>query len=152
MNKYFMHRIQVENGTTTKGIEIHDTLDSAVLAYHGRMKNAYGASAGMTFTSCMITDGSGAVVRPYDETWRGEQGENAFFLHYIRKDGETFTKGIDLCETYGAAIAAYHAQAEYGHNIAQHPGVTYVSCMITDRTGAKLKDETWEKEEPEAAE
>ena len=54
-HKYFMHRIQLESGSFSKGIEIHDTLDSAILAFWGRMKLAYDASA-ITFMSCKITD------------------------------------------------------------------------------------------------
>ena len=55
IEKYFMHRIQKENGSFSKGIEIHDTLDSAILSYHGRMKLAYGANPAITFMDCKIT-------------------------------------------------------------------------------------------------
>lgn len=151
MEKYFLHRIQKENGNISKGIEVHDTLDSAVLSYHGRMKLAYGGNPAITFMSCKITDGSGAVVRGYDEAYNAEDGDNTFFMHYIRLDGETFTKGIDVCASFDAAKASRHAQMEYGYNNPNHATVSYVSCMITDMGGTIMLPETWEKqEEPEA--
>ena len=152
MEKYFLHRIQKENGSVSKGIEVHDDLDSAVLAYHGRMKNAYGGNPAVTFMSCQITDGSGAVVGGYDETWNSEEGDNTFFMHYIRKEGKTFTKGIDVCADFNEAKASRHAQMEYGYNNPNHASVSYVSCMITDMSGTIMFDETWEAEESEPAE
>ena len=53
MEKYFMHRIQKENGVFSKGIEVHDTLDAAKLSFWGRMKLAYGNKAGITFVHCI---------------------------------------------------------------------------------------------------
>lgn len=35
MAKYFMHRVQRENENYSKGIEIHDTLESAILSFFG---------------------------------------------------------------------------------------------------------------------
>ena len=134
MEKYFMHRIQEENGSYIKGIEVHDTLESAILSFWGRMKLAYGASA-VTFMSCKITDGNGSVIVPYDLTWNADANhENAFFLHHIRLDGETFTKDIDLCDSYDAAKASYSAQMEYGYNNPRHANVSFVSCEIVIRT------------------
>ena len=149
-NKFFLHRIQRENGSISKGIEVHDTLDSAILAYHGRMKLAYGGNPAITFMDCKITDSSGNVVGKYNETWNAESGdENTFFQHYIRVDGETIAKNIDVFEGYNAAKSAQHQQLEYGYGNPQHPGVTMVSCMITDQSGAVLMDETWRAPEPE---
>lgn len=148
MEKYFLHRIQKENGAFTKGIEVHDSLDSAVLSYHGRMKTAYGANPSMTFVSCAITDGNGNIVYPYCETWvkDREQAENKFFMHYIRVDGSVFTKGIDALEYYDAAKASFHAQMEYGYDNPQHQNVSFVSCMITDMlSGEIIKSGTWNK-------
>ena len=151
MEKYFMHRIQQENGTYTKGIEIHDTLESAILSFWGRMKLAYGAST-VTFMSCKITDGNGSVIVPYDLTWNADANhENAFFLHHIRLDGETFTKDIDLCDSYDAAKASYAAQMEYGYNNPRHANVSFVSCEIVNKDGVVLLpfNGTWVKPEPE---
>lgn len=144
MDKYFLHRIQRENGTIAKGIEVHDTLDGAILSYHGRLKLAYGGNPAITFMDCKITDSNGNVVGKYNETWNAESGDgNTFFQHYIRADGETVTKNIDVFATYAAAKSAQHQQLEYGYGNPQHPGVTMVSCMITDTSGAVLMDETW---------
>ena len=146
-----MHRIQEENGTYSKGIEVHDTLESAVLAFWGRMKLAYGAS-GITFMSCKITDSNGNVIRPYDLTWLANpEVENTYFLHHIRLDGETFTKDIDICESYDAACASYATQMEYGYNNPRHANVTFVSCEIVNKRGEVMVpyNETWVKHEEE---
>lgn len=153
MEKYFMHRIQEENGAYTKGIEIHDTLDAAILSFWGRMKLAYGAS-GITFMSCKITDSNGSVLRPYDLTWLADPTEeDAYFLHHIRLDGETFTKDIDTCASYETACAAYASQMEYGYNNSKHPNVKFVSCEVVNKRGEVMEpfNGTWAKpeEEPE---
>ena len=153
MEKYFMHRIQQENGTYTKGIEVHDTLDAAILSFWGRMKLAYGAS-GITFMSCKITDNNGSVLRPYDLTWLADPDEeDAYFLHRIRLDGETFTKDIDLCVSYDAACAAYASQMEYGYNNNKHPNVNFVSCEVVNKRGEVMEpfNGTWVKPEEQPA-
>ena len=148
-NKYFLHRIQRENGVLSKGIEVHDTLDSAIRSYHGRMKLAYGANPAITLMDCKITDSNGAIIGKYNETYNAEPvTENTFFQHYIRVDGETITKNIDVCADYNAAKAAQHQQLEYGYGNPQHSGVTMVSCMVTDKSGDVLMDETWRAPEP----
>lgn len=149
-NKFFLHRIQRENGTVTKGTEVHDAIDSAILSYHSRMKLAYGGNPEITFMDCKITDSNGAIIEKYNETYNAEPGaENIFYQHYIRVEGETITKNIDVCADYIAAKAAQHQQLEYGYGNPKHPGVTMVSCMITDASGAVLMDETWRAPEPE---
>lgn len=147
MEKYFLHRIQKENGSYSKGIEVHDSLESAVLSYHGRMKNAYGGNPAITFMSCKITDGNGSVLPDYNETWNSEDGENTFFMHHIRLDGETFSKDVDVCTDFNAAKASRHAQMEYGYNNTRHANVSFVSCMITDMSGTIFLPETWVKPE-----
>ena len=152
--KFFLHRIQEENGVFSKGIEIHDTKDAAVLSFWGRMKLAYGGNPAITFMSCKITDTNGSVISPYNLTWNAEANyTNKFFMHHIRLDGETFTKDIDICETFDIARSAYAAQMEYGYNNTRHANVSFVSCEITDRSGSVMIpfDETWKKpeEEPE---
>ena len=153
MEKYFLHRIQQWNGTYSKGIEVHDTLDAAILSFWGRMKLAYGAG-NVSFMSCKITDSNGSVIRPYDLTWLADPNEpDAYFLHHIRLDGETFTKDIDLCASYDAACAAYAAQMEYGYNNSKFPNVTFVSCEVVNKRGEVMEpfNGTWVKpeEEPE---
>ena len=150
--KYFLHRIQEENNAFSKGIEVHDTMDAAVLSFWGRMKLAYGGNPAITFMSCKITDVNGAAVTPYDLTWNAnEEYENKIFLHHIRLDGENYNKDIDICESFDAARAAFAAHMEYGYNNSKHPNVSFVSCEITDRSGTVLQPfaETWVKPEPE---
>jgi len=155
IEKYFLHRIQIEGGSFAKGIEVHDSLDSAILSFWGRMKLAYGANPNITFMSCKITDGSGNTVSPYNLTWGGtDEPENRFFMHHIRLDGETFSKDIDICETFDLARSSYAACMEYGYNNTRHPNVNFVSCQITDMSGSVMLpfDETWVKPEPEPEE
>lgn len=151
-NKFFLHRIQKENGAFSKGVEVHNTLGSAKLSFWGRMKTAYGKNPAITYVSCKITDGNGNVVRPFDMTWKADsETENAFFLHHIRLDGATFDKDIDVLNSFDTARGDFAAQMEYGYNNPRFPGVSIVSCMITDflSGGMVLMDETWVKpEEP----
>lgn len=155
MGKFFMHRIQKDNGTYTAGIEVHDTLDAAVLSFWGRMKTAYNNASNptMQFVSCKVTDENGSVIGGYNLTWirSGSEGENKYFLHHIRLDGETYNKGIDVSETFDAARSAFAAQMEYGYNNGKFPNVKMVSCEITNSAGFVLQPfaETWTKPEEE---
>lgn len=149
MEKYFMHRIQKDNGVYTKGIEVHDTLDSAVLSFWGRMKTGFGKST-VTFVSCKITDSNGKTVDGYDMTWKADsENVNVFFLHHIRLDGETFDKAIDILNSIDTARGDFAAQMEYGYNNPKYPNVSFVSCMITDLLsgGMELMTGTWNKKE-----
>ncbi len=69
--------------------------------------------------------------------------ENQFYIHEIRgKNNEITNKGIVVAATYDAAKQGYHAYLgayAYGNN----PDTDFVSCMISDKTGAVLMDETW---------
>lgn len=152
--KFFLHRIKKQEGAYNKGIEVHDTLDDAVRSYHGQMKLAYNGNPDITFVQCFITDGAGQIVRPYAATWLKEpEAENVYFLHYIRKDGETYTKNIDVCDL-DAASQSFHAQMEYGYDNTRFPNVSFVSCQVTDLLsgGMILVDETWNKAETEPEE
>ena len=153
--KYFLHRIQKEDGAFSKGIEVHDTLNAAVLSFWGRMKYGYDnpTKPGMTFVSCKVTDSNGNVVGKYDMTWlkEGAEEENVFFMHHIRKDGETFSKDIDVCESREEALRLLAAAMEYGYENSKYPNVTFDSCMITDLMsgGMVLFEDTWIKAEAE---
>ena len=152
VEKYFFHRNQEGSSGFSKGIEIHNTLDSAVLAFWGRMKLAYGGNADITFMHCKITDINGNVITPYDLAYNANpEFENKFFMHHIKLDGETFSKDIDICETFDIARSAYAAAMEYGYNNSKQPNVSYVSCEITDRSGSVMIPfkETWIKPKPE---
>ena len=74
-NKFFLHRIRKDNGTYAVGIEVHDTLDSAIRGFHGQMKMAYNNPnyPNMTFVSCMVTDENDNIVQGYNETWSKER-------------------------------------------------------------------------------
>lgn len=71
-SKYFMHRIKCENGTYDKGIEVHDTFDSAKASYHAYLgAYAYGNKKfpNVTYVSCMITDMYNYIVNGLSENW-----------------------------------------------------------------------------------
>ena len=71
--------------------------------------------------------------------------ENKFFLHQIKRTSGAYTKGIVVNDTFEAAKQGYHAYLgayAYGHDAS----TDYVSCMITDMSGAVLTpfSETWQ--------
>lgn len=77
INIFFLHRIKRTGGAFDKGIEVKDSgtseanFEAAKQAYHAFLgAYAYGHDANTDFVSCMITDISGAVIEPYNETWR----------------------------------------------------------------------------------
>ena len=76
--------------------------------------------------------------------------ENKFFLHEIKRTGETISKGIVVADTYDAARQGYHAYLgayAYGHEA----NTDFVSCMITDMWGGIVNNmtETWIAPQPE---
>ena len=147
-NKFFLHRIRKDNGVYNKGIEVHDTLDAAIQAFHSQMKMAYNNPAypNTTYVSCMVTDEEDKIVTDYNETWN-ITNDSVFFVHYIRHDGETYTKGIDVYDNYGDACRNFHAQMEYGYGNNKYPNVTFVAAKITGTQGWAHKSEVWTKKE-----
>lgn len=74
--KYFLHRAKRTNGNFDKGIEVHDTIESAKQSYHAYLgAYAYGHDKNTDFVQCMITDSYGGVILP--ETWKIETEPNA---------------------------------------------------------------------------
>lgn len=74
-----------------------------------------------------------------------------FFLHQIKRTGETINKGIVVADTLDAARQGYHAYLgayAYGHEA----NTDFVSCMITNMSGSVLLAETWNAPVPEAQE
>lgn len=68
MDKFFMHRIKRTAGVFDKGIEVHDSVESAKQAYHAYLgAYAYGHSADTDYVQCKITDWEGYRVE--EETW-----------------------------------------------------------------------------------
>lgn len=148
-NKFFLHRIRKDNGTYTAGIEVHDTLDAAVQSFHAQMKMAYNNPQypNMTFVSCMVTDENDSIISRYNETWTNEEGSD-FFVHYIRHDGDNYTKGIEVCTDYGTACRSFHTHLEYGYGNAKFPNISFVASQITGSSGIAHKTEAWTKSEP----
>lgn len=99
------------------------------------MKLAYGASDA-NFMACSISNERGETIYPYNLAWSQNPEENdKYYMHRIRLDGETYTKDIDVCDTYDSACSAYSAQMEYGYNNPRFPNVKMVSCEIVDKFG-----------------
>lgn len=152
IEKYFFHRIKAEGTVFNKGIEIHDGLDSAIRAFYGYWTYAFNNAQNVTFVSCRITDGSGAVVGKYDMTWlKASVVGNKYFMHYIRHDGDNYAKNIDIFDDFDAAKSAFGAQMAYGYENPNHANVDFVSCQITDMSGHTLEpyNDTWNAPEPE---
>ena len=70
--------------------------------------------------------------------------ENKFFLHQIKRTNGTYDKGIVVKDTFEAAQQSYHAYLG-AYAYGQNADTDFVSCMITDTTGAALMTETWIK-------
>lgn len=145
-DKFFLHRIRKDGDTYACGIEVHDTLDSAIRSFHSQMKMAYNNPSypNMKYVSCMVTDEKDEVIQEYSETW-GVENVNDFFVHYIRHDGDNYTKGIDVCEDFGTACRSFHTQMEYGHDNSKFPNITFVASKITGNRGFAHKSESWTK-------
>ena len=143
-NKFFLHRIRKDGDNYTCGIEVHDTLGAAIQSFHSQMKMAYNNPSypNMKYVSCMVTDENDNIVPGYNETWNKEKIHN-FFVHYIRHDGDNYTKGIDVQSDYGAACRMYHTYMEYGYGNSRFPNITLVSSKITNSSGLVHKGETW---------
>jgi hypothetical protein len=77
---------------------------------------------------------------------------NKFFLHQIKRTNGTIDKGIVVKDTYEGAKQSYHAYLG-AYAYGQNPDTDFVSCHITDMSGAVLMTETWQaptEPEPEA--
>lgn len=74
-----------------------------------------------------------------------------YFLHQIKHTDTAYDKGIVVKDTFEAAKQAYHAYLG-AYAYGQHAKTDFVSCMISDESGAILLNESWTKatEEPEA--
>ena len=147
-NKFFLHRIRKDGDNYTTGIEVHDTLDAAIKSFHSQMKMAYNNPSypNMKYVSCMVTNEQDEIIPNFNETWSNESIRD-FFVHYIRHDGENYTKGIDVNADYGTACRNLHTQMEYGYSNSKFPNVTFVSSKITSNRGFIHKQESWTKEE-----
>lgn len=145
-DKFFLHRIRKDGDNYTCGIEVHDTLDSAIQSFHSQMKMAYNNPSypNMKYVSCMVTNENDEVVPGYNETWNKEKVHD-FFIHYIRHDGDNYTKGINVKSDYADACRDYHTYLEYGFGNSKFPNVTFVANKITNSSGLAHKSEYWTK-------
>ena len=148
MEKYFFHHIRRTNGTIDKQIDICATFDEAKHSFRKFMGDyGYGMRQDTDFVSAMITDESGKIVKPYDETWTCSAVDK-FYMHRIKKTGEQWDKGIEVKDTFNAAKQSFNSYLgawAYGYS----ENVGFVDCRITDSYGAQLMDETWALPEPE---
>lgn len=77
--------------------------------------------------------------------------ENKFFMHRIKRTSDTFDKGIEIHDNYESAKGAFYAyMGAYAYGRAQDVNVNYVSCEITDISGARIIADTWIKTETES--
>ena len=68
MDKYFLVQIQRKNGTYTKGVVVHDSLDAARQGFHAYLgAYAYGHDVTIDFVEAMVVDMSGRVCN--SEVW-----------------------------------------------------------------------------------
>ena len=88
---------------------------------------------------------------------------NVFFMHRIKRTDSVYDKGIEVKDmtrregesdealsqrNFEAAKQSYHAYLgayAYGQSVT----TDFVSCEITDFSGARLMGETWRAPEPE---
>lgn len=64
-NKYFLSQIKRStDGTYTKGVVVHDSLDNALNGFHAYF-GAYGYNhdANTDYVACFVSDMSGAIIR-----------------------------------------------------------------------------------------
>ena len=89
---------------------------------------------------------------------------NIFFMHRIKRTTSTYDKGIEVKDlprqegesdedlskrNYEAALQSYHAYLG-AYAYGQSATTDFVSCEITDLSGARLMAETWRAPEPES--
>lgn len=73
-----------------------------------------------------------------------------YFLHQIKHTDNAYDKGIVVKDTFEAAKQSYHAYLG-AYAYGQNAKTDFVSCMISDESGAILLNETWAKSTEEAA-
>lgn len=86
---------------------------------------------------------------------------NVFFMHRIKRTKNEFDKGIEVKDlvrrdgesdeslslrNFEAAKQSYHSYLG-AYSYGQNAQTDFVSCEITDLSGARLMDETWKAPE-----
>lgn len=79
--------------------------------------------------------------------------ENTFYFHRIQKDDGNYTKGIEVHTSLDDAIRSFWGRMKTAYNNPQNPGMSFVSCFISDVYGTVIMPykATWLKEESEDA-
>lgn len=73
-NKFFLTRIRRTSNVFDKGVEVHDTLESAKGAYYAYLGAfGYGRNEDTDFCSAIISDMTGAVI--IKDTWTKAEPE-----------------------------------------------------------------------------
>lgn len=64
-NKYFLSQIKrATDGTYTKGVVVHDTLNNALNGFHAYFgAYGYGKDASTDYVACFVSDMSGAIIK-----------------------------------------------------------------------------------------
>ena len=64
-NKYFLSQIKrATDGTYTKGVVVHDTLNNALNGFHAYFgAYGYGKDANTDYVACFVSDMSGAIIK-----------------------------------------------------------------------------------------
>ena len=64
-NKYFLSQIKrATDGTYTKGVVVHDTLENALNGFHAYFgAYGYGKDANCDYVACFVSDMSGAIIK-----------------------------------------------------------------------------------------
>ena len=64
-NKYFLSQIKrATDGTYTKGVVVHDTLNNALNGFHAYFgAYGYGKDANCDYVACFVSDMSGAIIK-----------------------------------------------------------------------------------------
>ena len=64
-NKYFLSQIKrATDGTYTKGVVVHATLDNALNGFHAYFgAYGYGKDANCDYVACFVSDMSGAIIK-----------------------------------------------------------------------------------------
>lgn len=65
MEKWFLSQIKrATDGTYTKGVVVHDTLNNALNGFHAYFgAYGYGRDANCDYVACFVSDMSGAIIK-----------------------------------------------------------------------------------------
>ena len=143
---FYFHQIKRIGTSADKGIAVKETLDAAKQSYHAYLgAYAFDPSKDVDMVSCMITDELGTIL--IGETWNKSETVTTgkFYLHQIKRSGETVDKGIVVKDSLDAAKQGYHAYlGAYGYGNVE--SVEFVHCTISNEDEDRfLMNEQWKK-------